>query len=74
MKDATDQAIDDGLPLRFWSTYKVLAICGMADEPGGAEYRRVFHEWQEAGFPADLVRFICHHNSVDSMGRARAYG
>lgn len=43
--------------LRFIYVYKLLADQGKADEPGGAEFRRVFVEWMEAGKP-DGENFI----------------
>ncbi len=42
----------------FETAYEELSQVGACDSPGGAEYRRVKHEWVEAGRPADVQRFI----------------
>jgi len=43
----------------FDAAYRDLADKGRADEPGGAEYRRVKDEWIAAGCPKNVSSFIC---------------
>lgn len=42
----------------FWDCYELLAEQGACDAPGGAEYKRVELEWQQAGRPSDIEAFI----------------
>lgn len=42
----------------FRSTYAALALLGFCDEPGGAEYRRVWLEWQLGDWGMDPEEFI----------------
>lgn len=46
---------------RFYREYARLAKAGLCDEPGGAECYRVWAEWIEEGFPADVEAFIRNH-------------
>ena len=41
----------------FWDTYERLSEDSKCDSPGGAEYRRVLHEWIE-NQPEDMEEFI----------------
>lgn len=45
-------------PVAFLNAYRNLADASKADEPGGAEYRRVLAEWTAAGRPGMIGRFI----------------
>ena len=42
---------------QFWEVYEVLACEGICDAPGGAEFIRLFDNWQTAGRPEPL-KFI----------------
>jgi hypothetical protein len=42
----------------FEQLWELLAIHGMCDAVGSAEYLRVRREWREAYYPAGLVAFI----------------
>lgn len=46
---------------RFDATWRTLERRGHCDAFGGQEYLRVRREWQEAGRPLNLYRFILTH-------------
>jgi hypothetical protein len=49
------------MKLIFRIVYGALARKGYCDLPGGAEYRRVAAEWDRAGRPWRIARFIRSH-------------
>ncbi len=42
----------------FYHTYNRLAMIGVCDSAGGMEYRRVRKQWEDAGKPPNVVKFI----------------
>ena len=42
----------------FRIVWQVLSFVGKCDQYGGAEYRRVFREWIDAGYPLPVAEFI----------------
>ena len=47
----------------FWAACERLSEAGKCDSPGGAEYRRVLHEWIE-NQPDDMEEFIVRRANV----------
>ncbi len=52
----------------FADAYERLSKKGRCDGPGGREYQRVLQEWEDAGRPDDLERFIVVHANIRSDG------
>ena len=52
----------------FQDAYERLSSEGRCDGPGGMQYKRVLQEWEEAGRPTDLNRFIVVHANMRSDG------
>lgn len=47
--------------LRFPGVWEAMAEDGHCDGLGGAEYRRVYQEYKEAGAPPFMTTFILDH-------------
>lgn len=54
--------------IEFRDVYEKLSSEGRCDGPGGMQYKRVLQEWEEAGRPTDLTRFIFVHANMRSDG------
>jgi hypothetical protein len=61
---------DDSKPSEedFWNVYERLAEEGLADNPGGFEYRRVLDEWKASRCPKGIEHFITIR--TNDVGRA----
>ena len=55
----------------FDQAWARLAELGQCDGPGGAEYRRVRSEWEQAGQPPWLDQFIVVAANRPSIGPGR---
>jgi hypothetical protein len=54
----------------FWQAYERLSREGRCDNAGGAEYRRLFADWNSHGCPSSLDEFITSrvNTAADSEG------
>lgn len=50
----------------FRSAWRWCARYGHCDAVGGSEYHRVYAEWQEAGRPASVCKFIKQRANISS--------
>lgn len=53
---------------------QIWTLCGengWCDAIGGMEYRRVRQEWQESGYPLDIVGFIRRRANILSVDGSR---
>lgn len=54
----------------FRKEWNELADNGTCDAIDGAEFKRIFREWEALGCPSDLVHFISVRANTGSNGEA----